>query len=279
MAVKRWNGTAWVIQSGNANAIKYQATAPADPVTGDVWVKSDVDVSSFDSSQFLRWRETAVGGETSLSGNDDNGLPLRYTPGYEQVYINGVLQVRNQDYTATTGTTVTGLIALVANDVVEVFSVVARSAADVYTQTQSDARFASQTNFPAGVWTSYTPIVSGTGWSIGNGSRTGKYVQFGKTVHFTANIAFGSTSTYGGGVLFISVPVSGNGGTDNMRWVSYDISTTTQYFNQARFETGSTCTAVLLNTNGSVSGYFTNTSPFTWASGDSIIVTGTYEAV
>jgi len=145
MAVKRWNGTAWVIQSGNANAIKYQATAPADPVAGDVWVKSDVDVSSFDSSQFLRWRKTAVGGETSLSGNDDNGLPLRYTPGYEQVYINGVLQVRNQDYTATTGTTVTGLTALVANDVVEVFSVVARSAADVYTQTQTDSKYALRT--------------------------------------------------------------------------------------------------------------------------------------
>jgi hypothetical protein len=144
MAVKRWNGTAWVIQSGNANAIKYQATAPADPVAGDVWVKSDVDVSSFDSSQFLRWRETAVGGETSLSGNDDNGLPLRYTPGYEQVYINGVLQVRNQDYTATTGTTVTGLTALVANDVVEIFSAVARTVADVYTQTQSDARFVNK---------------------------------------------------------------------------------------------------------------------------------------
>jgi hypothetical protein len=85
-----------------------------------------------------------TGGETSLSGNDDSSLPLRYTPGYEQLYINGVLQVRGGDYTATTGTTVTGLTALVANDVVEIFSAVARTVADVYTQTQSDARFVNR---------------------------------------------------------------------------------------------------------------------------------------
>jgi hypothetical protein len=48
------------------------------------------------------------------------------------------------DYTATTGTTVTGLTALVANDVVEIFSAVARTVADVYTQTQSDARFVNK---------------------------------------------------------------------------------------------------------------------------------------
>jgi hypothetical protein len=52
--------------------------------------------------------------------------------------------VRGVDYTATDGTTVTGLTALVADDVVEVFSVVARTVADVYTQTQSDNRFVNK---------------------------------------------------------------------------------------------------------------------------------------
>jgi hypothetical protein len=140
-----WDATAseWVEigQAAVLAPVSYQATAPSSPATGDIWIESDVDVPSIDSSQFLRWRKTMVGGETSLSGNDDSSLPLAYTPGYEQLYINGVLQVRSQDYTATTGTTVTGLTALVANDVVEIFSAVARTVADVYTQTQSDARF------------------------------------------------------------------------------------------------------------------------------------------
>ena len=141
-----WSGTEWVAigQEAVLAPVSYQATAPTTPATGDIWIESDVDVPSIDSAQFLRWRKTMTGGETSLSGNDDSSLSLRYTPGYEQLYINGVLQVRGQDYTATTGTTVTGLTALVANDVVEIFSAVARTVADVYTQTQSDARFVNR---------------------------------------------------------------------------------------------------------------------------------------
>jgi hypothetical protein len=139
-----WSGTEWVAigQEAIVNPFYYQATAPTTPSTGDIWIESDVDVPSVDSAQFLRWRKTMTGGETSLSGNDDSSLPLGYTPGYEQLYINGVLMVRGVDYTATTGTTVTALTALVADDVVEVFSTLARTVADVYTQTQSDAKYA-----------------------------------------------------------------------------------------------------------------------------------------
>jgi hypothetical protein len=140
-----WDATASVwVEIGQAAVVspfKYQATAPSSPATGDIWIESDIDVPSIDSAQFLRWRKTMAGGETSLSGNDDNSLPLQYTPGYEQLYINGVLMVRGQDYTATTGTTVTGLLALTAGDTVEIFSAIARTVADVYTQSQSDTRF------------------------------------------------------------------------------------------------------------------------------------------
>ena len=72
------------------------------------------------ASQVDRWTFTAAGGETSLSGNDDNAVSLSYTSGTEQVYLNGVLLVRGQDYTATNGTTITGLTALAASDVAEV---------------------------------------------------------------------------------------------------------------------------------------------------------------
>ena len=141
-----WSGTEWVSigQEATVNPFAYQASAPITPATGDIWVDSDDTVPSIDSAQFLRWRKTVAGGETSLSGNDDTSLPLQYTAGYEQLYINGVLQVRTLDYTATTGTTITGLTALALNDVVEIFSVVARLVGDVYTQAQADARYATQ---------------------------------------------------------------------------------------------------------------------------------------
>jgi hypothetical protein len=135
-----WDATAseWVEigQAAVLAPIKYQTSQPSSPATGDIWIDSDDEVPSVDSTLYYRWTKTMSGGETSLSGTDNNSLALKYTPGYESVFINGVLQVRGSDYVATTGTTVTGLTALTANDVVMVESIVAYSVGDTYTQSQ-----------------------------------------------------------------------------------------------------------------------------------------------
>jgi hypothetical protein len=68
----------------------------------------------------LIWRKTMSGGETSLSGYDNASQALSYTPGQEQVYLNGILLVRGDDYTATNGTSITGLAALAASDFVQI---------------------------------------------------------------------------------------------------------------------------------------------------------------
>jgi hypothetical protein len=124
--------------------VKYQATPPSSPATGDIWVDSDDEVPGITSSLNYRWRKIATGGETSLSGNDSSGLPLAYNPGYEQVYLNGVLLYRGSDYIATTGNTITGLTALVASDTIEVLSFVTAPIGDAYTQAAADAKFVSQ---------------------------------------------------------------------------------------------------------------------------------------
>ncbi len=143
-----WNGTEWVAFGPEvaAPAAAYQNSAPVSPSIGDLWIDADFDIPSIDVSQFLRWRKTAVGGETTLSGLDDTALTLSYTPNYEQVYINGVLQVRGQDYIATNGTSITGLTALAANDVVEILGTVARQVADVYTQAQTNSLLDAKSN-------------------------------------------------------------------------------------------------------------------------------------
>ena len=138
-----WDATAseWVEigQAAVVAPIAYQTSEPVSPATGDIWIDSDDEVPSVDSTLYYRWTKTMSGGETSLSGTDDNSLSLVYTVGYESVFINGVLQVRGSDYTATTGTTVTGLTALTASDVVTVESIVAYSIGDTYTQAQTDS--------------------------------------------------------------------------------------------------------------------------------------------
>jgi hypothetical protein len=90
-----------------------------------------------------RWQKVMTGGETSLSGNDDSGESLIYTPGYEQVYLNGVLLARDADYTATTGTTITGLTALTAGHIVEILAYNNINVANTYTQGQIDNKIAN----------------------------------------------------------------------------------------------------------------------------------------
>jgi hypothetical protein len=84
--------------------------------TGSAWGS----ISS--TAAIYRFRFTAAGGETSLSGADDNGLTLSYLAGKEQVYLNGVLLARTSDYNATSGTSITGLAALTAGDILEIIT-------------------------------------------------------------------------------------------------------------------------------------------------------------
>jgi len=87
-----------------------------------VWDGSLWQDAGGSNSSLFRWKKTAAGGETSLSGLDDGSTTLAYTPGSEFLYLNGALLARGADYVATTGTSITGLAALTASDVVEVFS-------------------------------------------------------------------------------------------------------------------------------------------------------------
>jgi hypothetical protein len=81
-----------------------------------------ISTASAQVATLTRYRFVAVGSETSVSGVDANGSVLSYTVGTEQVYLNGVMLVRGSDYTASNGTSITALTALVLNDVVEVLT-------------------------------------------------------------------------------------------------------------------------------------------------------------
>ena len=92
------------------------------------------------TADIYRYRYTASGGETSESGPDDNGLTLSYIAGKEQVYLNGVLLLRTTDYNATTGTSITGLAALAAGDILEVITFTPFEVANVISPTVIDAK-------------------------------------------------------------------------------------------------------------------------------------------
>jgi len=161
-----YNGTTFELVGPTTpqSPIAYQTSAPTAPATGDLWIDSDGDVDTY-NRQLTRYYFVATAGQTSLSGVDANGLTLAYVAGSEAVYVNGALQVRGQDYTATNGTSITGLSALAVNDVVEVFAYTAFTVANTYTQSQIDALIGG-TGSLSGAWTSYTPTI--TGASLGS---------------------------------------------------------------------------------------------------------------
>jgi hypothetical protein len=102
--------------------------------TGSAWGS----ISS--TAAIYRYRFIAAGGETSVSGTDALSQTLAYLPGKEQVYLNGVLLVRTTDYTATDGTSITGLAALVLNDILEIITFTAFSLATAIENTIIDVK-------------------------------------------------------------------------------------------------------------------------------------------
>jgi hypothetical protein len=127
-----------VDNDGNAliiGAIYWDSTANAMFAwSGSAWGS----ISS--TAAIYRYRYTAVGGETSISGLDDNGLTLSYLSGKEQVYLNGVLLVRTTDYNATNGTSITGLAALTAGDILEIITFTSFELATAIQQSIFDAK-------------------------------------------------------------------------------------------------------------------------------------------
>ena len=127
-------------------------------------------------------------------------------------------------------------------------------------------------------WSAWTPALTGTtNPVINNGTATGRYIQYGKTVIFTAKITFGSTSTFGSGLWFISLPVArAAGGVVRADFFYEDASASNRY---RGYNYGGTTTTlgIAYDDGGAVAIAVTPILPFTWTTSDFIEVSGTYE--
>lgn len=136
----------------------------------------------------------------------------------------------------------------------------------------------------AAAWSSWTPAwtsLSNPQPAIGNGTITGRYWKYGKTVHFNIKVTFGSTSTFGTSNWYFSLPFTaqsyysfgdpiGHGFCDDVAIAGYEgvmiITNTTKV--EIRLQgaaTNSTSTVL-------------STFPFTFGNGDIVNLSGTYEA-
>jgi hypothetical protein len=121
--------------------------------------------------------------------------------------VNGALQVRGQDYTATNGTSVVLSSGLAVNDVVEIFAYTAFTVANAYTKAESDSLVGAAPGLKLLVPTSVA-VGSGTA-TIG----TSGTVTFSGCSSVSLNGVF--TSTYD--VYKILIPAVGDGNSLQFR--------------------------------------------------------------
>ncbi len=119
-----------------------QPTEPTSPPDGQIWVDTD---GTAPTTVVTRWSKAPTAGTTTLTGTDDGTTVLAYTPGYEEVFLNGVLLSRTNDYTATTGTSVVLSAATVTGDIVEVICPLQVAYTDAITTTAANAAYVPKT--------------------------------------------------------------------------------------------------------------------------------------
>ncbi len=122
-------------------------------------------------------------------------------------------------------------------------------------------------------WASYTPTLSN--WTLVNGTLTGKYLQAGKLVIGKLTYTVGSTDTKSGGPVF-SLPVTKAADTGGMcigEAFLNDISVPTRAYRRV---IQSSTSAFFLAADDDTR--LSPTAPWTWATGDIIVATFSYEA-
>lgn len=131
-------------------------------------------------------------------------------------------------------------------------------------------------------WTTYTPVWSSTGTQpvLGaNGSLIGRHKTIGKLCTATFRLTMGAATTYGTGAYAISLPFPAATGVD---WVGHglvgDSSAGSAAYSQATIFVGSGASGMNVYTgNTGGSGQISATVPQTFASGDTVRGTITYE--
>lgn len=131
-----------------------------------------------------------------------------------------------------------------------------------------------------GEWKDYTPAwTASTAPSVQNGTLTGRYVIIGDTCHFTIKLTGGSSTTWGTGNYSFSLPVTAAATADHIGTCFVGDSSV----GAAGYSTGIAFTSA---GGTAVGGYIGNknsagavsaTNPQTWATGDRIWITGTFE--
>lgn len=127
--------------------------------------------------------------------------------------------------------------------------------------------------------TAFTPTWGNTGTAntTTNATIAGEYIRCGKLVFFSMRVIWGAATASGSGAWTLTLPTaSATYGMYGNGEAIYVDSSAGQAYRGTIFPSSTTVAALYTNASPVVT--VTATSPFTWATGDSLFVTGTYFA-
>jgi hypothetical protein len=130
-------------------------------------------------------------------------------------------------------------------------------------------------------WTAYTPVwtAASSNPAINNGTIEGYYKVIGKTCFVRGNIAMGSTTTFGSGEWYVSMPFTASH-ADAILMSATLLDNGTAWYNatmlgaRAGFNSRA---SIQYQTVGGTAGDVNATAPFTWTTSDRFVWNGSYE--
>lgn len=166
------------------------------------------------------------------------------------------------------------------NGVISTASAVSSSAIAAGAVTPDKLLAGAPTSHVWQTWATVWGVISSGANTLGNGSLAASYTQIGKTVHLRILLTWGSTTSSTGVDWCFSPPV-----TPNTNMIFYPIGNTIssgvsdnlgdlRFFSATQLQPRVGTATGSFVTNGPIS----NVSPFTWTTGNSLKLSGTYEA-
>jgi hypothetical protein len=135
----------------------------------------------------------------------------------------------------------------------------------------------------ANEWTTYSVAwtASTTNPVIGNGTLVGRYKQIGKTTFVYIRMQAGSSTTFGTGHWRFSLPVNAQASYSAILPTTFLENTTAWYqgLSYSEYDSDASYVVPVWNRGATASTPANATTPYTWATTDSIAISGSYESV
>ena len=208
-----WTGSEWVqigdggSSSEGGSSISVSASAPVSAVEGSAWFdNTDGKFYVYDGSfwvesaptdaayaSYNRWTKVLSGSASMITGLDDSGVTLAYTPGQESVYINGIF-IDRDSYTASSGSAISFDEIVFSGDVIEVVwldNIAIAELSNIYLRSEQDNLFLTKVSAS----NTYTTLTQFNNINLTSAINTASAAAYASASAYT-NSASSSLVTY-----------------------------------------------------------------------------------